>query len=348
MAAGRPRDAEPRLRYDPRAIATLDKAAALVDLAQSTGFTPITEAFSRNPTLHNWEPRVGIAFDPSANRTTSIRAGYGVFHSPITANRFGPAYALNPPFALGVQVRLPFPPVPVFPTPNPSASQISQMQALDYDMADSPRLQQWNVNVQHEILRNTSVTVAYVGSRGDRLQRQRDTNPVTPRTLANGTVVYGSRAGAQTISNPRVNPVFGALISANSYAESDYHSLQAALNRRFTATCSRSCPTRCRAAAIRRLETRRSKAAPPRPTRTTSATTTVRVWSIVRTTCARAPSTCCPSPQTRSCLDGRSRPSSAPSAARRSRRSSVSIRPACRRGARSGRTWCPAARSTTR
>jgi len=222
------------LRYDPRAIATLDKAAALVDLAQSTGFTPITKAFSRNPTLHNWEPRVGVAFDPFTDHKTSVRAGYGIFHSTITANRFGPAYALNPPFALGVQVRLPFPPVPVFPTPNPSASQISQMQALDYDMADSPRLQQWNVNVQREILRSTSVTVAYVGSRGDRLQRQRDTNPVTPRTLADGTVVYGSRAGAQTISNARVNPVFGALISANSYADSDYHSLQVALNRRFT------------------------------------------------------------------------------------------------------------------
>jgi hypothetical protein len=222
------------LRYDPRSIPTLDKAAALVDLAQSSGFTPIREAFSRNPTLRNWEPRVGAAFDPFGDRKTSIRAGYGVFHSPITANRFGPAYALNPPFALGVQVRLPFPPVPVFPTPNPAASQISQMQALDYDMADSPRLQQWNVNVQREVLRNTSVTVAYVGSRGDHLQRQRDTNPVVPQTLPDGTEVYGSRAGAQTISNPRVNPVFGALVSANSYAESDYHSLQVAANRRFT------------------------------------------------------------------------------------------------------------------
>ena len=222
------------LRYDPRSIPTLDKAAALIELAQSTGFTPITKAFSRNPTLRNWEPRVGVAFDPFGDRKTSVRAGYGVFHSPITANRFGPAYALNPPFALGVQVRLPFPPVPVFPTPNPAASQISQMQALDYVMDDSPRLQQWNVNVQREVLRNTSVTVAYVGSRGDHLQRQRDTNPVLPRTVANGTVVYGSRAGAQTISNPRVNPVFGALVSANSYSESDYHSLQVALNRRFT------------------------------------------------------------------------------------------------------------------
>src|SRR4030095_12095812 len=218
----------------PRSIATLDKAAALVDLAQSTGFTPITEAFSRNPTLHNWEPRVGVAFDPFGDRKTSVRAGYGVFHSPITANRFGPAYALNPPFALGVQVRLPFPPVPVFPTPNPGESQLSQMQALDYNMDDSPRLQQWNVNVQREILRNTSVTVAYVGSRGDHLQRQRDTNPVLPRTLADGTIVYGARAGAQTISNPRLNPVFGALVSANSYAESDYRSLQVAMNRRLT------------------------------------------------------------------------------------------------------------------
>jgi hypothetical protein len=222
------------LRYDPRSIPTLDKAAALVNLAQSTGFTTITDAFSRNPTLRNWEPRVGVAFDPFANQKTSIRAGYGIFHSPITANRLGPAYALNPPFALGAQVRLPFPPVPVFPTPNPAASQISQMQALDYDMGDSPRLHQWNANVQRELFRGTSVTLAYVGSHGDHLQRQRDTNPVTPRTLPNGTVVYGSRSGAQTISNPRVNPQFAALVSANTYAKSDYHSFQAALNRRFS------------------------------------------------------------------------------------------------------------------
>jgi hypothetical protein len=222
------------LRYDPRSIPTLDKAAALVDLAQSTGFTPITDAFSRNPTLNNWEPRVGAAFDPLGNQKMSIRAGYGVFHSPITANRLGPAYALNPPFALGAQVRLPFPPVPVFPTPNPAASQISQMQALDLNMGDSPRLHQWNVNTQRELFSGTSVTLAYVGSRGDHLQRQRDTNPVTPRTLPDGTVVYGSRSGTQTLSNPRVNPQFAALISANTYAKSDYHSFQAALNRRFS------------------------------------------------------------------------------------------------------------------
>ena len=80
------------------------------------------------------------------------------------------------------------------------------MQALDYDMGDSPRLQQWNVNVQREVLSGTSVTLAYVGSHGDRLQRQRDTNPVTPRTLPDGTVVYGSRSGAQTISNRARQP----------------------------------------------------------------------------------------------------------------------------------------------
>ena len=101
---------------------------------------------------------------------------------------------------------MPFPPVPVFPTPNPSASQISQMQALDYDMGDAPRLHQWNVNVQRELFSSTSVTLAYVGSHGDQLQRQRDTNPVMPRTLADGTVVYGSRNGAQTISESARQP----------------------------------------------------------------------------------------------------------------------------------------------
>jgi outer membrane receptor protein involved in Fe transport len=223
------------LRYDPRAIASLDKGQALVNGVNSTGFTPVTQAFQSNPTLGNWEPRVGIAFDPSNDHRTAIRAGYGIFHSPITANRIGPAYSVNPPFALGAQVRLPIPfiPPPVFPTPNPSASQISQSQGLDYDVLGTPRLQQWNVNVQREIMSNTSVTLAYVGSRGDHLQQQRDINPVQPRTLPDGTIVYGSRAGTQTISNVRLNPVFAGLTTGNTISTSDYQSFQAALNRRF-------------------------------------------------------------------------------------------------------------------
>ena len=224
------------LRYDPRSNASLDKGQALVNGVQSTGFTPVTQAFLSNPTLGNWAPRVGVAFDPSNDHKTAIRAGYGVFYSSITANRVGPAYSVNPPFALGAQVRLPIPgiPPPVFPTPNPSASQISQMQGLDYDITRSPRLQQWNANVQREIAGNTSVTLAYVGSHGDHLQRQRDVNPVLPRTLADGTVVYGARAGTQTISNARLNPVFAALTTGNTISDSDYQSFQAALNRRFS------------------------------------------------------------------------------------------------------------------
>ena len=223
------------LRYDPRGNASLDKAQTLVNGVRSTGFTSVTNAFMNNPTLGNWEPRVGIALDPSSSHRTSVRAGYGVFHSPITANRLGPAYGVNPPFALGAQVRIPIPgiPVPVFPTPNPSASQLSLSQGLDYDVTGTPRLQQWNVNVQREILANTSVTLAYVGSHSDQLQQQRDINPVTPRTLADGTVVYGSRAGAQTVSNARINPTFAALTSGNTVSTSSYHSFQAALNRRF-------------------------------------------------------------------------------------------------------------------
>jgi len=223
------------LRYDPRANATLDKAQTLVNGVNSTGFTPVTQAFQSNPTLKNWEPRIGIAFDPSNDQRAVIRAGYGIFHSPITANRIGPAYAVNPPFAIGAQVRLPIPfiPPPVFPTPNPSASQISLSQGLDYNVVDTPRLQQWNINVQREVFSSTSVTLAYVGSHGDHLQQQRDINPVQPRTLPDGTVVYGVRAGTQTVSNARVNPTFNALTSGNTISESNYQSFQAALNRRF-------------------------------------------------------------------------------------------------------------------
>src|SRR5438045_7729237 len=42
---------------------------------------PISEAFSRNPTLHNWEPRVGVAFDPDRKSTRLNSSHLGISYA---------------------------------------------------------------------------------------------------------------------------------------------------------------------------------------------------------------------------------------------------------------------------
>ncbi len=58
-------------------------------------FTTATNLFTSNPNIKNFDPRIGLAFDPFADHKTSIRAGFAMFHEPITARTFA-FMSLNP------------------------------------------------------------------------------------------------------------------------------------------------------------------------------------------------------------------------------------------------------------
>ncbi|HJZ73101.1 MAG TPA: hypothetical protein VKE51_15255, partial [Vicinamibacterales bacterium] len=102
--------------------------------------------------------------------------------------------------------------------------------------ADTPYQEQWNANMQREVWAETLLTIGYIGSRSANLFKQRDLNPVTPKTLADGSIVYGAPRGPAAVGivpNARVNPAFSTLNTGTSFATSTYHSLQTSLNRRF-------------------------------------------------------------------------------------------------------------------
>ena len=223
------------LRYAPTTNASVTPGITLVDPPRSPAFTPVDTVFATNASLRNFDPRLGVVYDPFDDHKTSIRAGYGVFHNVVAPRVYASAYYLNPPFTIGRQDLTVVP--PVFPTPFTSvaASLPTQSQGIDYQTTNTPYQEQWNVNVQREIFAETLVTVGYIGSRSSNLFKQRDVNPVTGRTLADGTVVYGVPRGAAAgiTPNARANPNFSVLNTGTSFATSNYHSLQTSFNRRF-------------------------------------------------------------------------------------------------------------------
>jgi hypothetical protein len=194
-------------------------------------FQRVSNVFASNPSLHNFDPRIGLAWDPFADHKTAIRAGFGIFYDPIHARSYASGYYFNPPYALA------FVPLPAFPNPFPGAlPPPAQLVGVDYNTTQSPHMYQWNFNIQRQIFESTTLTVGYVGSRGLHLYAARDINPVEP-TVVNGVPVFGVPVGptaAGIKSNPRLNPAGAALSSEAPVGDSSYNSLQVGLNRRFS------------------------------------------------------------------------------------------------------------------
>jgi outer membrane receptor protein involved in Fe transport len=192
-------------------------------------FQKVPNVFASNPSVRNFDPRIGIAYDPFGDHKTAIRAGFGIFYNPIRARSYASGYYFNPPYALA------FVSNPQFPNPFPGAlPPPAQLVGVDYNTDVTPKMYQWNFNIQRQLLDSTTLTVGYVGSRGLHLYGARDINPVLP-TVVNGVQEFGVPRGANPgfISNPRLNPAGAALNSEAPVADSSYHSLQVGVNRRF-------------------------------------------------------------------------------------------------------------------
>jgi hypothetical protein len=194
-------------------------------------FQKVPNVFKSNPATRNWDPRIGIAYDPFGDHRTAIRAGFGIFYNPIRARSYASGYYFNPPYALA------FIPNPQFPNPFPGAlPSPAQLVGVDYNTDVTPHLYQWNFNIQRQLMESTTLTVGYVGSRGLHLYGARDINPVLP-TVVNGVQTFGVPRGATAAgitSNPRLNSAAAAFSSAAPVADSNYHSLQVGVNRRFS------------------------------------------------------------------------------------------------------------------
>ena len=206
-----------------------EKYGHLSDLSFSPGFTSpevVTgQATGGLPTslihsdVHNFSPRVGVAYRPWIQHHLVLRAGYGIFYDGSIYSRMVTNMLDQPPFATASTL-----------TANPeqvltlqdgfpvqSTNTISNTYAADSNYR-RPYAQTWNLSAEDELFRNVVLSVAYVGTKGSKLDLLLSPNSLNP-----------SASGSQQTSIPGVQQ----FLYETDGADSIYNGLQVTLRRQF-------------------------------------------------------------------------------------------------------------------
>jgi len=181
----------------------------------------------RNPSLTNFAPRLGFAWDVTGDGRTAIRGGGGLYHDTDGPYNSTLGIALqSPPFVNVVNISgagIPFP-TPAFAAA--TAVGARALRTIDYHIAQ-PTGWTYNVNLQRELALGWAMLVGYAGSRAHDLVSAKEGNPVVPVVRADGSLFFP--AGA-----PRRNPAWGSIDYRASEGRSTYHALQTSLMKRFS------------------------------------------------------------------------------------------------------------------
>jgi hypothetical protein len=159
------------LRYEMATVPT-ETNGKLVNLRQLTDPLPIcgvlvalscsgTGALYSNPTLHNFEPRIGFAWDPLHNGKMAVRGGAGLFDVLPLPYQFVLLETQAIPFFQYVTLKG----IPFFQVPPVTAGNKLRSTFIE----SNPKrnyVTQWNLNLQYQLTPSLAAMVAYVGSRG--------------------------------------------------------------------------------------------------------------------------------------------------------------------------------------
>jgi carboxypeptidase family protein/TonB-dependent receptor-like protein len=217
------------LRYEMSTVPTEihGRIASLRNLTDSTLHTG--DPYFSNPTLHNFEPRIGFSWDPFKTGTTALRGGFGMFDVlPLPYETQNLTLFAAPFYLLGTAGGLAQGDFPNAFKTKISASDPKSLR-VNYIQQNPSRnyVMEWNLNVQRQISESLAVMVGYSGSRGVHQPfRVEDMNIPLP----DFTVPQGYIWSPATFSNP-VNSTFGQIEGLMWVASSSFHALETQIKK---------------------------------------------------------------------------------------------------------------------
>jgi hypothetical protein len=196
----------------PCADAVKFMAGLGVTLPLSNG-TPGTNRALINQNDHDIAPRVGVAWDVFGNGKTALRVGAGQFYQRESVG-IDEGMARTAPFVISINTNRPID----APTPiaNPAVSP-----AYGKDPRGvTPNAWQWNMTVEQQLAKNTTLEVGYVGNTGVHLTSMYDLNAVPQGNWAQSVFMTGNQASLRPAFN------FGEIGGFARGGHASYHSLQ--------------------------------------------------------------------------------------------------------------------------
>ncbi len=163
---------------------------------------------------HSIAPRVGIAWDIFGDGKTALRAGGGQFYQRELVG-LAENLARTAPFVIGINTNRTLDTASSLANPSVSPNAIKTTGGF------IPNAWQWNISLEQQVARNTTLQIGYVANTGVHLTSMYDGNAIPQSNWLEGAFTGGS---AQNLLRPAFN--FGTIGGFQRGGHASYQSLQ--------------------------------------------------------------------------------------------------------------------------